>query len=173
MFSGYHTANYIKQHIPLAEGERYIYMGAPAWCQDDYLITAMNLTPGKHGYYTMAYPWYRPWKTEGKTYDRLGGIVIRYSDTADNGWAYLLRFDWRWDEFKAFLQMPEVALDWKNQPWLHVCYNRFSMQHLNDPGYFVSVIKRIQLNNQADLGRLINMGANPLQEMLGPDRTWP
>jgi formylmethanofuran dehydrogenase subunit E-like metal-binding protein len=173
VFSGYHTANYIKKQIPLNAGERYIYIGVPAWCQDDYLITTMNLTPGKHGYYTMAYPWSRPWKTDEKTYDKLGGIVIRFSDAAANGWAYLLRFNWRWEEFKAAIGMPDLTLEWEKQPWLHVCYNRFSLKQREHPDYFVSVIKRIKLENKNDLNGLINMGSNPLAQILGPDRTWP
>lgn len=170
--SGYHTVKFIKKHIPLKAGERTIYIGAPAWCQDDYIMTALNLTPGKHGYYTMAYPWYRPWKTDAKAYDKLGGIVIRFNEASTTGWAYLLRFDWRESDFKAFIETPELKLDWKNQPWLHACYNRFFMQHCEKPEYFVSVIKRIKLKNRDDLNRLIQMGSNPLEEMLGPDRTW-
>ena len=172
VFSGYHTANYIRQHIPLVAGETYIYVGTPAWCQDDYLISTMNLTPGKHGYYTMAYPWYRPWKTAEKTYDQLGGIVIRYDNAAENGWAYLLRFDWHWDEFKDYLQMPDAALEWKKSPWLHVCYNRFSMKYVENPDHFLSVVKRIKLASRSDLARLVNMGSNPLEEMLGSDPDW-
>lgn len=172
VFSGYHTANYIKQHIPLTEGEKYIYIGAPAWCQDDYLITALNLTPGKHGYYTMAYPWNRPWKTKDNTYDQLGGIVIRYNAVAATGSACMLRFDWHWDEFVQSLAMPGLKLDWRAHPWLHVCYNRFSMQHLDEPDYFVSVIKQTKLESKTDLDHLVNVGANPLAQMLGPDETW-
>lgn len=172
VFSGYHTLNFIERQIPLADGERYLYIGAPAWCQDDYLVAAMNLTPGKHGYYTMAYPWDRPWQTGEKTYDRLGGIVIRFNDATATGWAYLLRYDWRWREFMDFLQMPGVAPDWKAQPWLHVCYNRFSMQHLDHPDFFVSVITRTRLESKKDLERLTHMGANPLAVMLGPDPAW-
>lgn len=172
VFSGYYTANYIRQHIPLTEGEKYIYIGAPAWCQDDYLITAMNLTPGKHGYYTMAYPWYRSWKTKEKTYDQLGGIVIRYNAATATGSAHVLRFDWHWREFLQSLDMPGLTLDWKAHPWLHVCYNRFSMEHLARPDYFVSVIRQTRLQSKKDLDRLISLGTNPLAQLLGPDATW-
>ena len=172
VFSGYFTVRFIQKALPLEQGERYIYVGAPAWCQDDYLMAPLNLTPGKHGYYTMDYPWYRPWKTEKEVYDKLGGIVIRHNRETDKGKACLLRFDWQEAEFKKFIEMPDLKLDWKTQPWLHVLYNRFFMSRLDRPELFVSVLKEKPLENQTDLNRLIKMGANPLAEMLGPDSDW-
>lgn len=171
--SGYFTVNFIRKNIPLHKGQRYRYIGAPAWCQDDYIITAMNLTPGKHGYYTMGYPWYRPWETGGNAYNRLGGILIRYDDGRRTGQAHLLGFDWQEDEFRTFAGVPAGQdLDWKGQPWLHVLYNRFLMKHRNRPEHFVSVMKTQELKNDRDLGRLIDLGSNPLEEILGPDETW-
>jgi formylmethanofuran dehydrogenase subunit E-like metal-binding protein len=172
VFSGYFTVQFIQKHIPLQEGERYYYIGAPAWCQDDYLITPLNLTPGKRGYFTMGYPWYRPWKTKEKTYDKLGGIIIRYHNGKNIGRAYLLRFDWRENDFKKYAVMPDLKLDWKNHPWLHVEYNRFFLKHLDQPEFFVSILKKKPLENRKDLERLINMGATPLAEMLGQDKEW-
>jgi len=78
----------------------------------------------------------------------------------------------RWGEFKAYLHMPDTALDWKKSPWLHVCYNRFSMKYVENPDHFLSVVKRIKLKSRSDLARLVNMGSNPLEEMLGPDPDW-
>lgn len=172
VFSGYFTIRFILKALPLQDGQRYIYIGAPAWCQDDYLMTPLNLTPGKHGYYTMDYPWYRPWKTEQNVYEKLGGIIVRYNKKTQQGKACLLRFDWRETEFKKFVEMPELDMDWKNQPWLHVLYNRFFLSNMDRPEFFVSVMKEMPLANQKDLDRLIKMGANPLAEMLGPDREW-
>lgn len=172
VFSGYFTVKFIQEKISLGQDEQYIYIGAPAWCQDDYIIRALNLTPGKHGYYTMAYPWSRPWKTAQKSYDQLGGIIIQYNNKADSGQASLMRFDWQESEFKKFAHLPDGELDWKNQPWLHTIYNRFLMANLANPGKFVSVVKTRKLNNREDLDRLINMGSNPLEEMLGPDPEW-
>jgi formylmethanofuran dehydrogenase subunit E-like metal-binding protein len=53
--TGFLTGSYIKKHLPLSENQRYTYIGAPAWCQDDYIATAMNLTPGKSGYLSMRF----------------------------------------------------------------------------------------------------------------------
>ena len=171
--SGYFTVKFIQEKIPLGQGERYIYIGAPAWCQDDYIMLALNLTPGKHGYYTMAYPWSRPWKTKEKSYDQLGGIIIVYSNKTNSGQAHLLRFDWRMSEFKRFAHLPDDGeVDWKNQPWLHAMYNRFLMENKKDLEKFVSVVQTKELKNKKDLNRLINMGTNPLEEMLGIDLEW-
>ncbi len=172
VFSGYFTVRFIQKHIPLKQGEKYIYIGAPAWCQDDYLMTPLNLTPGKHGYYTMDYPWSRPWKTGEKTYDKLGGIIIQYHKRKNIGRAYLLRFDWQEEHFRKFVGMPELKLDWKNQPWLHILYCRFFLKNLDRPEFFVSVLKEIPLKKRRDLDRLIKLGANPLAEMLGQDNEW-
>lgn len=172
VFSGYFTAKFIQARLPLATGQRYIYIGAPAWCQDDYLMRPLNLTPGKHGYYTMGYHWSRPWKTKDGVYPNLGGILIRFDGKRQTGQASLLCFDWREEDFKQFVGMPELKLDWQNQPWLHVWYNKFFISHLDSPEKFVSVLKVKDLKSQRDLDRLIKMGANPLAEILGPDEAW-
>ncbi len=90
----------------------------------------------------------------------------------DKGKACLLRFDWQEAEFKKFIEMPDLKLDWKGQPWLHVLYNRFFLSRLDRPELFVSVLKEKPLENQKDLNRLVKMGAKPLAEMLGPDSEW-
>lgn len=172
VFSGLFTVKFLHAQLPLNDGEHYIYIGAPAWCQDDYICRVLNLTPGKHGYHTMAYPWSRPWTTAEKSYPKLGGIVVRYNSATQSGDATLLQFDWREDDFKAYIQMPELELNWGKNRWLHVCYNRFFMAHLDQPEMFVSILKTKQLTSPQDLNRLTDMGANPLQEMLGPDETW-
>ena len=46
------------------------------------------------------------------------------------------------------------------------------MEHLDDPEFFVSVIKVQDLKDQNDLNRLIKLGANPLETLLGPDDSW-
>jgi formylmethanofuran dehydrogenase subunit E-like metal-binding protein len=132
----------------------------------------LNLTPGKHGYYTMNYPWYRPWQTADQMYDKLGGIVIRFNSQENTGQAAVLRFDWHEDAFRDFVGEPELELDWKNQSWLHVWYNRFFLSHRNEPEYFISVIKTKDLQSKEDFDALVNLGANPLQEILGPDPSW-
>ncbi len=170
--SGYLTVKYIREHLPLEPGERYTYIGAPAWCQDDYIMSAMNLTPGKHGYVTMAYPWSRPWKTDEAVYSNLGGVVIRFDPKTNKGTAHLLSFDWHWKAFKAYLGMPDLTLNWKATPWLHVLYTRFLMEKTKEPNDFVSTMKTVALNNKEELSRLTGMGANPLSVMLGPDATW-
>ncbi len=170
--TGYFTVRFIQKHIPLKNRERYTYIGAPAWCQDDYIMNCLNLTPGKNGYYAMNYPWDRAWKTSDQSYDKLGGIVIAFDQSAGKGKAYLLRFDWREDEFRKFVGEPDLKLDWKNQPWLHVWYNRFFFKNAEHIEYFVSVLKEKELGSREDFNRLVNLGANPLKEILGEDKYW-
>ena len=170
--SGYFTAGFIRKQLPLSPGERYMYIGAPSWCQDDYIMRTLNLTPGKGGYYTMAYPWSRAWKTKDKVYEKLGGIVVCFNNGKNIGKAYLLKFDWKEDAFGEFINQPGFKVDWRGNAWLHVVYNRFFIAHQDDPAFFVSILKEKTLENRKDLDRLINMGANPLAEMLGPDEEW-
>ena len=170
--TGYFTAGFIQKKLPLSPGERYLYIGAPSWCQDDYIMRPLNLTPGKGGYYTMAYPWSRPWKTADAVYKNLGGIVIRFDNRKNTGKAYVLKFNWQEDAFKQFINRPDFKVEWRGNSWLHVVYNRFFITHQDEPELFVSVVKEKELNNKKDLDRLIRVGANPLAEVLGVDQEW-
>lgn len=173
VFTGYFTARYILDRFPLSKGQAYTYLGVPSWCQDDLIISALNLTPGKGGYVTMAYPWNRPWKTGAATYENLGGIVVRRDGRTGGGQAWVLSFDWRFPEFRQYAGLREGPLDWKNQPWLHVAYNRFLAGRLDRPRDFVSVVKTARLETASEIQDLVRLGANPLEILLGPDTSWP
>jgi formylmethanofuran dehydrogenase subunit E-like metal-binding protein len=173
VFTGYFTARFIEKNMPVKPGQKLVYIGAPAWCQDDYLIDYLGLTPGTGGYMTMALPWWRSWKTKDRTYQNLGGVVVRWDDKAKNGEAWVLSFDWHYAEFRRFLGRPDAKLDWKGQPWLHMAYNRFFLSKLDDPGYFVSILKSKKIEGQEEYNRITAMGANPLDAILGEDPTWP
>jgi formylmethanofuran dehydrogenase subunit E-like metal-binding protein len=172
VFSGYFTTRFIRRHAPLRDNEEYIYVGIPGYCQDDLIINSLNLTPGKNNHLTMQYPWYRPWKTAEAVYSGLSGIVIAFDAVKNAGRAYLLRFDWHEDDFKKYINEPDLKIDWKTEPWLHNWYNAFFMEHLQEPDYFVSVVKVKNLENRRDLGSLVRLGANPLKEILGEDESW-
>lgn len=171
--TGYFTARYILKHMPLKPGQHYVYIGAPAWCQDDYLIDYLRITPGTHGYLTMSYPWSRPWKSGGHTYRNLGGVVIHWNPEAQKGRAWVLSFDWHSDAFLKYLGKPKLKLDWRTMPWLHTACDRWMMTKKDQPDYFVSVIKSVPLAGQDQLARLTRLGANPLAVLLGPDPDWP
>lgn len=172
VFTGFFITRYILAHFPLTGSQDYIYLGIPAWCQDDLIIAGLNLTPGKHGYYTMSYPWNRPWQTGQKTYDNLGGIVIRRDSKSSGGKAWVLAFDWQTKAFRKFAGIGKTSLDWKNQPWLHVMYNRFFATRLDRPDDFVSVVAARTLDTSEEIQTLIRLGANPLEILLGPDPNW-
>jgi formylmethanofuran dehydrogenase subunit E-like metal-binding protein len=165
--TGFLTVNFIRKHLPLAANQRYTYIGAPAWCQDDYIVTALNLTPGKRGYLAMRFPWSEVWKTAEKEYAGLGGMVIRYDAKTGKGDATLLKFDWRREAFAEFVSDPGMDVKQKGNPLLHVYYSRFFLADKDHPEKFVSVMAAKSINGQAELDRLTAMGANPLEEMLG------
>lgn len=165
--TGFLTVSYIKQHLPLSENQRYTYIGVPAWCQDDYIATAMNLTPGKRGYLSMQFQWDDVWKTAEKEYTGLGGLVIRYDEKAQKGDATLLKFDWRRNDLLRFIGDPEFDLKERSNPLLHVYFSRFFLSNKAHPEKFLSVMATKPINSKDDLERLVAMGANPLEEMLG------
>lgn len=165
--TGFLTVNYIKEHLPLSKGQRYTYMGLPAWCQDDYIITAMNLTPGKGGYLSMKFHWTDVWKTADREYANLGGLVIRYDSEAEKGDATLLKFDWHRDELVKFINDPGLDINQKGNPLVHVYCSKFFIAHKDHPEKFLSVMAAKQIKGKADLKKLVGLGANPLEEMLG------
>jgi len=165
--TGFLTVNYIKRHLPLSENQRYTYIGTPGWCQDDYIATAMNLTPGKRSYLSMKYQWNEVWKTAEKEYTSLGGLVIRYDQKSQKGDATLLQFDWRRDDFASFVNDPSIDPEQRRNPLLHVYLSRFFLVDREHPENFLSVVATKSISCQADFERLTAMGANPLEVMLG------
>ena len=173
VFTGFFTARYILKQFPLSKDQSYIYIGAPAWCQDDLIMNMMNLTPGKHGYVTMAYPWNRAWTTKEGVYENLGGIIVRKDKVSAGGEAFVLCFDWQWVAFCNYAGLGREKPDWQNKPWLHVVYNRFISQYLDQPEKVVSVVKSKELKSKQDVDALVQLGANPLEILLGKDASWP
>jgi len=170
--SGYFTAGFILDQRPLRGGESYTYMGIPAWCQDDYITHALNLTPGKRRYLSMVYPNRRPWKTQNATWDNIGGVIIRFNKASQKGDATVLRYQWQTNAFVESLGFSPEELDWHKDLWLHACYNRYVFQNPHASEDFVSAHKTVELNSQADFDRLTRLGANPLAVILGEDTEW-
>ena len=170
--SGYFTAGYILSQLPLRDGESYTYIGAPSWCQDDYIVRHLNLTPGKKGYLSMIYPSRRPWQSGGKTWEHLSGTLIRYDKTTHKGDVSILSFHWKTEAFLESLGLSSDALNWKANPWLHVCYNRWIFSQPPAPEEFVSVHRSMPIHCEADFTRLTRLGANPLAIILGEDKKW-
>ncbi|WPD23364.1 MAG: FmdE family protein [Candidatus Electrothrix scaldis] len=162
--TSYLTARFILDAFPLREGEQYTYIGAPGWCRDDYLLHYLNLTPGERGYSLMPPP--KPWKKTEQKEDN-DGIVIRFNSQENTGQAAALRFDRHEDAFRKFIGEPDLELDWENQPWLHVWYNRFFLRHRDEPEYFVSVVKTKDLASKEEFEALVNPSTNPLEAILG------
>jgi formylmethanofuran dehydrogenase subunit E-like metal-binding protein len=172
VFTGYFTARFIEKNITWAPGDKLTYIGAPAWCQDDYLTDYLRVTPGTRGYFTMAYPWSRAWKAKSGVFAKLGGVVLRWNPKTKRGVAYVLSFDWRIGEFRRTLTNSDVKLDWQGQPWLHMAYNRFFLKHLSESNKFVSILRQKEIEGQAQYAQLVNLGANPLAVILGPDQSY-
>ena len=45
---------------------------------------------------------------------------------------------------------PDLKLDWKNKPWLHILYNKFFFKNASRIDDFVSIIKEKELGSKAD-----------------------
>lgn len=163
--TGYLTARFILNHFPLNEDEKYTYIGAPGWCRDDYLLHYLNLPPGERGYYTMPSP--KPWQRTAQVDDKFDSIIIRFNSEKNTGQAAVLRFDRHEDAFRNFVGEPKLELNWKNQSWQHVWYNRFFVSHRDEPEYFVSVVKTKDLESKDEFETLMKPRSDPLQEILG------
>ncbi|WP_300671879.1 FmdE family protein [Desulfoluna sp.] len=170
--SGHFTVGCILSELPLRDGESYTYIGVPSWCQDDYIVHTLNLTPGKKGYLSMIYPNRRPWKTASHTWETPGGIIIRFNRATKTGDASVLCYKWKTAAFVESLGLNPEDLDWHKDLWLHACYNRYVFQSDHSPSEFVSIHKTLELTSQADFDRLTRLGANPLAVILGDDPDW-
>ncbi|MGD9125532.1 MAG: FmdE family protein, partial [Desulfarculaceae bacterium] len=51
--AGYLAAVYLRQHLPLGKGQRYVFIGAPSICAMDALQVLTDATPGKRGSYSL------------------------------------------------------------------------------------------------------------------------
>ncbi len=93
--------------------------------------------------------------------------LIRYDSEPEKGDATHLKFDWPRDELVKFLNDPELDINQKGNPLVHVYCPKFIIAHEDHPEKCLSVMATKQIKGKADLEKMVGLEANPLEAMLG------
>jgi formylmethanofuran dehydrogenase subunit E-like metal-binding protein len=88
--SGLFIAKYVEEKLPInnSTSESYKVIACPNWCKDDLLQMRWGATPGKSGMFVMALT-----DAEKKAAPNIAGIYIRWNDTAKEGDALALAYN--------------------------------------------------------------------------------
>jgi len=145
--SGYLIAHYIRNHYPLAPGERYIVLASPVWCKEDALQVILDCTPGKKG--LIAKP-LSPEQLDAVTVPNPAAILLIWNGKQKNGRGVALSFSF--DRLRALV--PEGAP--------RAASVLAALDHLGEPDRFVSAAAAFDLD-EALYQRMIQAGSNPYE----------
>jgi formylmethanofuran dehydrogenase subunit E-like metal-binding protein len=148
--SGLFIAKYVEEKLPInnSTSESYKVIACPNWCKDDLLQMRWDATPGKSGMFVMALT-----DAEKKAVPNIAGIYIRWNDTAKEGDALALAYN-----FSA------VALpQWTGPAWGSKLYQDIVlMPYVDTPEAFITVLKEFKVD-AAKLAQMQNAGMHPLK----------
>mgnify|MGYP000397909191 CR=1 FL=1 len=158
--AGYLLSRYIARNMPLAEGEKYIFISVPIWCKDDAFQIIFDATVGKRGLFAMQIPR----DVQEKLPERVRNIAtifIKWNKGTGRGKGYVLFFDWAKakERFKA-----EVTLVPKNKGLRKLKMAIWMLNYEDKPEEFISTIKEFDVDEQL-LSKLQCAGVNPLLEL--------
>lgn len=148
--SGQFLAKYVEGKLPInnISAESYKVIACPQWCKDDLLQMRWDATPGKSGMFVMALT-----DAEKKAVPNIAGIYIRWNDTAKQGDALALAYN-----FSA-VQLPQ----WNGPAWGSKLYQDVVLMDYDDtPEAFISIIKEFNVD-AAKLAMMQNVGMHPLK----------
>jgi formylmethanofuran dehydrogenase subunit E-like metal-binding protein len=148
--SGLFIAKYVEEKLPInnISAESYKVIACPNWCKDDLLQIRWDATPGKSGMFVKALK-----DKEKAAVPGIAGICIRWNDTAKQGDALALSFNFR------AVKLPQ----WKGPAWGSKIYQDVAMMdYANKPEFFLATIKEFKVD-QAELSLLEEAGINPLK----------
>jgi len=158
--SGYMLAKFVEDKMPIANvsSESYKVIACPQWCKDDLLQMRWDATPGKSSLFAMALTDTEKSALKSK-YNRsdVAGIYIRWNDTAMQGDAMVLGFNWT--------RMYELTgtVNWKGPSWgSKLIMDMRMMEYWNQPEAAVSVLKEFKVD-ASKLAMLQNAGMHPLK----------
>jgi len=164
--SGYFIAQYLKEHYPLENGEKWVVWAVPPWCKDDALQQIFDSTVGKR---CMAVT-YVPDSVKEKLpleYRNIAGIYVKIGKTGEAK-AIVLDCDWA----KVCSDCGFARKDLKDFSsykwwWTRLRADVVLMEH--KPEEYISVLKEKDLGNQGSVkemnARWMAVGANPLVEL--------
>ena len=90
--AGFIAKAYLEKHLPLAPGDRYVFVGAPPICAMDALQSAFGATMGKHGAFSMLVPKQADAHAQDGVSPTL--IAMRVNQAKDVCDGVFLGFDW-------------------------------------------------------------------------------
>jgi formylmethanofuran dehydrogenase subunit E-like metal-binding protein len=156
---GYMLARYVEERLPINnESESYKVIAIPQWCKDDLLQLRWDATPGKSGMFVMALTDAEE-KALNSRYNQtdVSGIYIRWNDTAKQGTALVLGFNW------THMYILTGIDNWKGPSWATMLVMDVNMvDYWNRPEVAVSTLKEFEVD-QDTLAMLTNAGMNPLK----------
>jgi len=160
--SGYIIAKWILKNIPLGEGESYMIIGLPQWCKEDSLITALDVTPGKRGYYAMKWTDDQKAAMPENTTKDFAGLFVKVSNKESkfvSATVYALGFVFHKEEF-----LKQLGED-KHPDFFNLHLLLWSLKRMDDPSYFVSVLKEKTITDEKEFEQLTAPGGDPLEIM--------
>ena len=148
--SGLFLAEFVEEKLPINNitAESYKVIACPNWCKDDLLQMRWDATPGKSGMFVMALT-----DAEKKAVPNIAGIYIRWNETAKEGDALALAYN-----FSA-VGIPQ----WKGPAWGSKLYQDIVlMDYYDQPEAFITVLKEFKVD-AAKLAQMQNAGMHPLK----------
>ena len=147
--SGLHIAEFVEEKLPITNSsESYKVIACPQWCKDDLFQMRWDATPGKSGMFVMALT-----DAEKKAVPNVAGIYIRWNDTAKEGDALVLAYN-----FSA-VDLPK----WNGPSWGSMIYWDIALMPYEDnPEVFITVLKEFKVD-AATLAQMQNAGMHPLK----------
>jgi len=156
---GYMLARYVEEKMPINnESESYKVIAIPPWCKDDLLELRWDATPGKSGMFVMALTDAEE-KALNARYNQtdVSGIYIRWNDTARQGTALVLGFNW------THMYNLTGIDNWKGPSWAKMLVMDVNMvEFWNRPEVAVSTLKEFEVD-QNTMAMLTNAGMHPLK----------
>jgi formylmethanofuran dehydrogenase subunit E-like metal-binding protein len=156
---GYMLAKYVEKKLPLNNSsESYKVIAIPQWCKDDLLQLRWDATPGKSGMFVMALTDTEKNALNAK-YNQtdVAGIYIRWNDTAKQGDALVLGFNWT-----KMYELTGTA-NWFGPSWATMLVMDIRMMdYWNRPEAVVSTLMEFNVD-QNKLAMLQNAGMHPLK----------
>lgn len=158
--SGYMLAMFVENKMPINNitTESYKVIACPQWCKDDLLQMRWDATPGKSGMFVMALT-----DTEKKALNAkynqsdVAGIYIRWNDTAKEGDALVLGFNW------TRARELDGTASYKGPSWAPKLIEDVRlMEYWDQPELVVSIIKEFKVDADT-LAQMQNAGMHPLK----------
>jgi formylmethanofuran dehydrogenase subunit E-like metal-binding protein len=148
--SGLFLAKYVEEKLPInnISAESYKVIACPNWCKDDLLQMRWDATPGKSSMFVIALT-----DAEKKAVPGIAGIYVRWNDTAKEGDALALGYN-----FSA-VELPQ----WTGPAWGSKLYQDIVlMPYVDTPEAFITVLKEFKVDS-AKLAQMQNAGMHPLK----------